>query len=325
MKIKIIVKEFLMLQKIGTSVSELELAMTKVSIIIPTYNNQTTIVRTLDSILKQSFKGLEILVVDNGSLDDTKTIVQNYVKKDSRIVLLNSERGRSRARNYGLKKATGDYIQFLDSDDELAPDKIATAVSFLEAHSNYFAYICSSITVYDNKDKEPRYAPVEYAYRDGPLGYNPYRINSVLFRNSTNLILFDQSLSFCEDWLFWVENLVDKKVFLDKSHFDAIVHVTGDNTSNNMKKVSFYIIYTRCLIKKRIKKRTLRLFIRDIRLASIYILLNLKEFELPEQKLISKKMRLELLIVHCLMLFPPFKKKFWYREKLDLDNSDYLD
>ena len=96
-----------------------------VSIIIPTYNRAGIIYQTLDSILKQSFNNWECILIDDISTDNTLQFIENYTKKDKRFYSYlrpSSEvKGPSTCRNIGLKKAKGDYVIFLDSDDLLAP------------------------------------------------------------------------------------------------------------------------------------------------------------------------------------------------------------
>lgn len=94
-----------------------------ISIIIPAYNASATLSRCLDSILNQSYTDFEAIVVDDGSVDDTFSIIESYAKVDSRIVPIHkSNGGVSSARNIALNKAKGDYIAFCDSDDEVLPD-----------------------------------------------------------------------------------------------------------------------------------------------------------------------------------------------------------
>lgn len=87
-----------------------------VSVIVPAYNAESTIRTTLEAILKQSYKNIEVLVVDDGSKDSTAEIVSVY--EDCRIVLIRKENGGvSSARNFGIKKARGEWIAFCDADD----------------------------------------------------------------------------------------------------------------------------------------------------------------------------------------------------------------
>ena len=94
----------------------------KISIIIPSYNEEKNISRCLDSVMNQTFSDFEVLCVDDGSNDKTFDIIKNYSEKDSRIIpLKNPNKGVSSARNFGIENAKGDYIGFVDSDDFIQP------------------------------------------------------------------------------------------------------------------------------------------------------------------------------------------------------------
>ena len=91
-----------------------------VSLIIPVYNAEATLERCLDSVIAQSYPHLEIIVINDGSTDRTKAILDGYATQDNRIKVLHVQNGGvSKARNLGLQTVTGDFIQFLDSDDWL--------------------------------------------------------------------------------------------------------------------------------------------------------------------------------------------------------------
>ena len=92
--------------------------MVKVSIIVPVYNVESYLERCLDSLINQTLKDIEIIVVNDGSPDNSQELIDRYKKKDRRVISLMKENGGlSSARNYGLKKATGEYIGYVDSDD----------------------------------------------------------------------------------------------------------------------------------------------------------------------------------------------------------------
>ena len=94
-----------------------------VSVIVPAYNIELYIGRCLDSILNQSYQSLEIIVVDDGSTDETGKIIDQYAAKDSRIIPIHKENGGvSSARLTGISKATGSYIGFVDGDDYIEPE-----------------------------------------------------------------------------------------------------------------------------------------------------------------------------------------------------------
>ena len=92
--------------------------MEKVSIIVPVYNAEPYLKRCLDSLLKQTFSNIEILLINDGSTDNSEKIMKEYVKKDKRVHFINQKhKGVSSARNEGLKKSTGDFITLVDADD----------------------------------------------------------------------------------------------------------------------------------------------------------------------------------------------------------------
>lgn len=95
-----------------------EKTMPKISVIIPVYNAEKYLNKTLESILKQSLKDIEVICVDDGSTDSSVEIIQSFIKKDDRVKLIrqNNQHAGS-ARNTGLKEAQGEYIHFMDADD----------------------------------------------------------------------------------------------------------------------------------------------------------------------------------------------------------------
>ncbi|WP_461197749.1 glycosyltransferase family 2 protein [Enterococcus sp. N249-2] len=104
-----------------------------ISIIIPIYNVENFLNEAIDSIMNQTYQNTEVILVNDGSTDNSLLIAQNYLKKDNRIKLINqSNKGLSGARNIGRKYATGKYIYFFDSDDYLIENTIEKCVSLLE-------------------------------------------------------------------------------------------------------------------------------------------------------------------------------------------------
>src|SRR5690625_6955531 len=97
--------------------------MPKVSIILPCYNVEKHLAQSIDSVLSQTHSNFELLVVIDGSPDNSKEIAEEYAVKDARITVFDKPNGGlSDARNYGLKKAQGEFIYFMDSDDWIEPD-----------------------------------------------------------------------------------------------------------------------------------------------------------------------------------------------------------
>lgn len=109
--------------------------MAKVSVIVPVYNVEKYLPQCIDSIVKQHFQNLEILLVDDGSTDSSGRICDTYAEKDSRIrVIHQSNAGAANAKNTGLDQALGDYIAFIDSDDYVEPNWLQTMVSTAEKY-----------------------------------------------------------------------------------------------------------------------------------------------------------------------------------------------
>ena len=107
----------------------------KISIIIPNYNRVQYLKQTLDSVVAQTYHNWEALVVDDGSTDGSKSLVENYIKSDPRIKWIERQeplKGASVCRNLGIKKALGDYVIFLDSDDMLAPQCLEQRLGIMQ-------------------------------------------------------------------------------------------------------------------------------------------------------------------------------------------------
>lgn len=106
----------------------------KISIIIPTFDRTETLPRAINSVLAQTHTDFELWIVDDGSTDDTKSMVLNY-QHDPRVFYVRTEnRGVSAARNVGIEKSSGDWIALLDSDDEWLPHKLEAQVKFINEH-----------------------------------------------------------------------------------------------------------------------------------------------------------------------------------------------
>lgn len=123
-----------------------------VSIITPTYNCAEFIARTLDTVIAQTYKNWEMIIVDDCSSDNTKEIVEEYIKKDSRIKyhLLEENSGAAVARTTAMNLAKGSYMAFLDSDDIWMPDKLEKQIKWM--NDNNYAFSCTAYEHIDEKD-----------------------------------------------------------------------------------------------------------------------------------------------------------------------------
>ena len=128
----------------------------KISVIIPIYNVEKYLDRCLKSVCEQKYKNLEIILVDDGSTDSSYTIANKWAKIDNRILLFRkSNGGLSDARNYGIKKATGEYISFIDSDDFIESDMYSLLMDGILKDDSDLS-ICSYY-LYNEKDGSVKY------------------------------------------------------------------------------------------------------------------------------------------------------------------------
>lgn len=138
-----------------------------ISVIIPLYNKEMIIEKSLQSVLSQNYDDFEVVIVNDGSTDRSADIVRGI--DDSRIRLIEQENGGpSKARNTGVMHAKGDWIVFLDADDEFLPGALKYYQSLIDLKSGYDLYACPFFT-YDGKERR-----LCYAYKDGELN-NPFR------------------------------------------------------------------------------------------------------------------------------------------------------
>ena len=122
-----------------------------VSVIIPLFNSEKFISETIQSVLNQTYPVIEILVIDDGSSDNTLEIAKTFKNKHVKI-FSQPNKGASAARNYGIREASGTYIQFLDSDDFLSSGKIEEQVKLLVEHPNKVA-LCPTIHFFNGDDR----------------------------------------------------------------------------------------------------------------------------------------------------------------------------
>lgn len=172
-----------------------------VSVIIPAYNRFSTIARSMASVLAQSFQDFEIIVVDDGSNDQTCEVVRGFFDKRIRLICHDSNLGAGAARNTGMKLAIGKYIAWLDSDDEWLPEKLNIQVKAFD-HSLPDQKACYSAYERVELDRSRVYVPQYVDYKRLFLGCDQAPGSTLIFeRNLLNEIGYiDASLRRYEDW-----------------------------------------------------------------------------------------------------------------------------
>lgn len=124
--------------------------MEKVSVIIPTYNREKTILRAVQSVLDQTYTNLEVLVIDDGSTDGTAEIVKGIGDDRVKYVVLEQNGGQSMARNIGVEMAEGEWIAFQDSDDCWHNNKLETQIEYIKENPQFSLVYCMSMNYFQS-------------------------------------------------------------------------------------------------------------------------------------------------------------------------------
>jgi glycosyltransferase involved in cell wall biosynthesis len=183
-----------------------------VSIIIPAYNAEPYLAETLQSCLNQTYPAVEIMVVDDGSIDATRQVAGNF---PTVRYFHQANAGPAAARNHGIRQAQGEFIQFLDADDILLPDKISHSIDLFQAYpesgvvySNYeFRSQDLSRAIHDTAKTVKVVPPgteLDFLIRTGTTLFG---IHCALIRAEAVRAVggFDEDIIITEDWHFWVK------------------------------------------------------------------------------------------------------------------------
>ncbi|MEC6909357.1 glycosyltransferase family 2 protein [Photobacterium piscicola] len=210
------------------------------SIIIPTYNNIELLKKCLDSIFKQNLNSIEIIIINDGSIDGTDQYFSNNITTNHNIKYYKQQnKGVSSARNLGLDNANGEYVLFVDADDLLYDEKLSSYVAY--AKSNKADVVISDYLV---------------KFYDKEFQVRPERINipSLLIENSIqgklhsalwNKLIkrsfieenrFDIKLKYMEDQLFWVYLLLNEPVI---KYFDGFVYIYNQFSKSGCQLISY--------------------------------------------------------------------------------------
>ncbi len=138
--------------------------MPTVSVIVPTYNRANSLPRTIDSVLAQTHDDLELVVVDDASTDDTESVVKSYDDPRVTYVAHTHNRGGSAARNTGIRATDGEYVAFLDSDDEWHPEKLERQVHELQSRSQEWVAAYCSVEIVHEGDENPALAWLRHQF-----------------------------------------------------------------------------------------------------------------------------------------------------------------
>ena len=180
-----------------------------VSIVVPIYNTEQYIPKCIESLINQTYKNLEIILIDDGSTDNSFNICKKYQKEDERIKLFHKENGGvSSARNYGIKKATGEYICFCDSDDYYSLEALTIMTDTIRDSNADLCCFGRYGGAFENKYISKKENSLELLNYLSSIGsYNCYsKIFKLSIINQFNL-LFDESFAVSEDTL-WLREYI---------------------------------------------------------------------------------------------------------------------
>lgn len=245
--------------------------MSRVSVIVPAFNYGRVLPEALDSIAAQTLADWECLIVDDGSTDDTGAVARSFEAGDRRFVYVAQENsGPSATRNRGIRMARGEFLQFLDADDLLEPDKLRAHTRFLDEHPECAAVYgpvhyfrgegTRRVLLEDRGLANKRRVGIEYgsqrALERAMVEGNCFAISSPLLRRVSleGTGLFDESLPSHEDWEFWLRYVLsgNRIVWCDAPRTGTQIRVHGRSLTMNAVVMS----ETRIEIRRRIAART---------------------------------------------------------------------
>ncbi len=226
-----------------------------VTIIIPVYNAERYLSECCKSVLNQSYKHIELILIDDGSTDDSKFICDIFAKQDQRVrVFHQNNSGVSAARNVGLKNSQGEYILFVDADDELTDDSIKSRVELIQSNdigiSSYKVINDDNVVIRKMPKSSMKFWRKNEAilnlFSDCEIGYQGYLWNKI-YKNSiikNNRIFFKKGIAYNEDQLFNLQYLLrckkivisNKCVYLYKENNKSAMGSIKNIHDNNSKK-----------------------------------------------------------------------------------------
>lgn len=210
----------------------------KISVIIPVYNSSTYLRKCLDSVVNQTLKDIEIIVINDGSTDDSKNIIEEYLCKYKNIIFIDQEnKGIGKTRNIGIKKATGEYITFVDSDDYIKENMLEEYYKYAKKHNfdlvigSYIKKINNKEIIFENnkfKTENVKTTPqILYLIEYGPWA-KLYKREMLINNN----IYFDEKRKY-EDMPFVSKALLKSKLIgqITEPYYYYIIHNNSETTT----------------------------------------------------------------------------------------------
>ena len=233
-----------------------------ISVIIPVYNVEKHLEKCLDSIVNQTYKNLEIILINDGSTDGSPEICSKFAQNDERIIFISREnKGVSASRNEGIELSSGDYFSFIDSDDYLEPDTYEYLIRIIEDKKvdivNYEHYITFSDREISHKVNECNYGLFNKKDAQRQLVYNvAFAWNKLFSKETIEGLFFNKEILRGEDRLF-ARQAFDKaeSVWFDSRPLYHYVQsedsaVRGNFRKSQLTAIKLYDIYNEFYSKK---------------------------------------------------------------------------
>lgn len=214
-----------------------------ISVIIPTYNRANYLKNSIQSVISQTIKDIEIIIINNYSTDTTLDVISSF--DDQRIKIINFKNGGviARSRNQGMVQSTGKYITFLDDDDIWCPYKLELQINYMESHPDFGAVYSNAIII-DEEDNKKGFLLDRSSAKDGHifqhlLGGNFITILTVLMRRelleSIGLFNEEPSLIAAEDYEYWMRIALKFEFgYIDKPLAFYRIHSTSMSKRNSV-------------------------------------------------------------------------------------------
>lgn len=223
--------------------------MEKVSIIIPVYNAEKYLNECLSSVCDQTYKNIEILVVNDGSTDSTREILEQYAERERRIRIFHNENhGVSYSRNYAIERSTGTYVAPVDADDIIAPDYIEILVQLIE---KYHAEMAATGVVKEKKYNSIFFSNgnVEVFRGDQAIAqlwgkYEGFFGGKIYLRKiiKQHSLCMDESAAVCEDLLFNIEYMKYCNTSVYYSGKRYFYRQVRDSATYNLKNIKWFSV-----------------------------------------------------------------------------------
>lgn len=285
----------------------------KISVIIPVYNSEKFLEKCLDSVLSQNYDNLEIICVNDGSVDNSLNILSEYSHKDKRISIISRENsGVSTSRNIGLKNSGGDWITFIDSDDYISPDVYSDFINILSKNNKFDVYMYNGIIMNENENPDKKELR-KFFYNSN---WNVQKDNLYTFKDCKNPFYGNLSVAnkiFKKDFLYKYNISFKENSIFEDQLFTIKSMIKANNIYIN-NKIGYYYIQHKNSTMHTIRNNVFNIFdiMNDVR----ELLLETKLYEYEKYVFLQHKFN----VYNYLLLLAQndVKEKFYAAARKDL-------